>query len=319
MRFKYVLDRIRNAEITKLPFEHVEIENLFDRSDFDEIIKSSEITIPKVNSDKELLDELFSAGYKIISFPGCTTKTSEYLSWHKNKKNNTKSNTACEGFGVVLRLKKATSPIIMELVDFLSSEELKSVIAEKFNIDQPCTYDAGIQKYLDGYEISPHPDIRRKAATYMVNINPHSNSEAMDHHTHYLTFNEDKSYVKEYWLGNKMHDRCWVPWNWCSKIKRQVKNNSMVLFSPSNNSMHGVKANYDHLVAQRTQLYGNLWYGQNEILDTPRWEDLEIKVSKLNTEKATAGLIDKLPDSLKGIVKKIKLVIDDKSVTKRDY
>ena len=44
---------------------------------------------------------------------------------------------------------------------------------EKFGIEyQNCNIDGGIQKYLDGYELSPHPDIRLKAATFMVNINP---------------------------------------------------------------------------------------------------------------------------------------------------
>jgi hypothetical protein len=319
MRFNYVLDKIKDTEISQTPFEHIKIESLFEQSDFDEIIKSPEILLPRVNSDKELFDELFDAGYKIISFPGCTTKISEYIKWHESKKNSTKINTACEGFGVVLRLKEAVTPIVTELVEFLNSDELKVVIAQKFNIDQPCTYDAGVQKYLDGYEISPHPDIRRKAATYMVNINPHSDSEKLDHHTHYLKFNLNKNYVKEYWLGNKMHDRCWVPWSWCSSIKKQVENNSMVLFSPSDYSMHGVKANYDHLAAQRTQLYGNLWYEQKEILDTPRWEDLEIKTSKRNKIKTTAIMADKVPDSIKGIAKKIVSLTSNKSVSKRDY
>ncbi len=36
-------------------------------------------------------------------------------------------------------------------------------LAEKFRINEHTVfYDAGIQKYLDGYEISPHTDIRKK-------------------------------------------------------------------------------------------------------------------------------------------------------------
>jgi hypothetical protein len=33
-----------------------------------------------------------------------------------------------------------------------------------------------------------------------------------------------------------------------------------VFFTPSDASMHAIKANYDHLRTQRTQVYGNLWY-----------------------------------------------------------
>ena len=39
---------------------------------------------------------------------------------------------------------------------------------KKFNINTDSyRSDIGIQKFLDGYEISPHPDIRSKAITFM--------------------------------------------------------------------------------------------------------------------------------------------------------
>lgn len=319
MRFDYVINKIIGAELISEPFEHIQIHDLFNEEDLDEILSSPEIRINKVNTDKELISELLDSGYKVIEFPGCTTKISEYLKWHKNKNAIGKTNSSCEGFGVVLRLKEYSTPIICDLIEFLNSKELKETIAEKFNISRTCTYDAGIQKYLDGYEISPHPDIRRKAATYMVNINPHSNSESLDHHTHYLTFNKSRSYIKEFWSGNKEFDRCWVPWNWCNTVKRQVENNSMVLFSPSNDTMHSVKADYDHLEAQRTQLYGNLWYEQKEILDTPSWEDLNIRAKKVNTEKLTANIVSSTPTPIKNIAKKIKSLSSKKIITKRDY
>jgi hypothetical protein len=41
--------------------------------------------------------------------------------------------------------------------------------------------------------------------------------------------------------------------------------------------MHAVKANYNHLNGQRTQLYGNLWYKNVSTLDKLEWESLVIE------------------------------------------
>ena len=69
-------------------------------------------------------------------------------------------------------------------------------------------YDGGIQKYLDGYEISPHPDIRRKAATFMVNVNPSRTiRKKMNHHTHYMKLTETRKYVQTLWEGNPNIER----------------------------------------------------------------------------------------------------------------
>ena len=89
-------------------------------------------------------------------------------------------------------------------------------------------------------------------------------SEKLDHHTHYMKFKKAYSYIEEFWEGNPDVDRAWVPWDWATTVKQQFKNNSIVLFSPSNSTLHSVKANYDHLITQRTQLYGNLWFKTNK-------------------------------------------------------
>ena len=69
------------------------------------------------------------------------------------------------------------------------SKSFIDALLSKFNISGvDIEYDAGIQKYLDGYEISPHPDIRRKLLTFMVNINPSNSSESNNHHTHIQSF-----------------------------------------------------------------------------------------------------------------------------------
>jgi hypothetical protein len=188
------------------------------------------------------------------------------------------------GFGITLRLLEPKTDVVRRLKSFLEREELNRALAEKFGIPfEETRADNGIQKYLDGYEISPHPDVRRKALTFMVNINPHQDSEELNHHTHYLTFKDRYRYVREFWARNPNLERSWVPWTWCETVAVQTDNNSIVLFSPADDTMHAVKASYDHLKAQRTQLYGNLWYkDRHQGLKTVWWPSLDV----LNAGKA---------------------------------
>ena len=94
---------------------------------------------------------------------------------------------------------------------YINSKESKQVLCNKFEIDFKDVYlDVGIQKYLNGYEISPHPDVRKKALTFMININPGINSEEADFHTHYLRFIDSKKYIYDFWKYNNQFDRCWV-------------------------------------------------------------------------------------------------------------
>ena len=83
--------------------------------------------------------------------------------------------------------------------------------------------------------------------------------------------------MEKFWRDCEDADRQWVPWAWCSTKFVQSKNNSIVLFSPSNDTMHGVKVNYDHLVTQRTQLYGNFWFKNSNTKYSPSWEQLEAR------------------------------------------
>jgi len=176
---------------------------------------------------------------------------------------------------------------------------------------------------LDGYEISPHPDVRKKAATFMVNINPSSESEKMNHHTHYLKFKESYAYVKQFWSGNRQIDRAWVPWSWTDTVKQQTKNNTIVLFSPSNDTLHGVKADYNHLSTQRTQLYGNLWYKTSSTTTRLKWENMDLvnpkKIVPVPRKKNWKGkIMETLPKSVKEKVKNIITPTSNK-VGKRDY
>jgi len=273
-KYQYLLEKIQNEEFQDKPFKHLYIENFFNKEDFNEIINSPQIKLKNCFSDNELFNELTKSGYGIISFPGTTDNFREYENWHKNKKRNNLVSSATDSFGIVFRM-ESPDEILKDLFNFIGSEEFNATLAEKFNIPiNNCTYDNGIQKYLDGYEISPHPDIRRKALTFMVNINP--NYSKQDYNTHYLRFKEEFKYVQSFWEGNPDIDRCWVPWSWCESIKTQSVNNSIVVFSPSNDTIHAVKANYDHLNSQRTQLYGNIWYNENSPTVKPEWEEFDI-------------------------------------------
>jgi hypothetical protein len=305
MQFQYLIDKINSAKFEDYPFSHIQINNLFNDNHLKQILAANEIAVPSVQSDEQLFSSLFEKGYKIINFPGCITDRDIYLKWHKDKSSNHTTNSACEGFGMTLRLMSPTSAIVSDLSEFMKGREFQEALAAKFGLDLGAvTYDTGIQKYLDGYEISPHPDIRRKALTYMVNINPDAQSEKQDHHTHYLTFRDEFKYVQAYWDGHLNEDRCWVPWTWCETKKVQRENNSMVIFAPKNDTMHGVKTAYNHLSGQRTQMYGNLWYKEVKVQEGPAWEDLRIGAkapASSTTLKARVKAF--VPASVKDLVK----------------
>ena len=275
-------------------------------SHFEEIINCLEIASPNANDDRSLINGLIQKGFKPIAFPGCVTDIDEYISWHEWRKKIAKDST-CEGFGMALRLYAIKSNILNDLNTFLGSVEFNSAVAEKFNIEiESCYFDGGIQKYLDGYEISPHPDIRKKAATFMVNINPSAKSEAMDHHTHYMELKKNYRYVEEFWAGNETIDRAWVPWEWADTVKLQTKNNSIVLFSPSNDTLHAVKANYDHLQTQRTQLYGNLWFHESKVDKNLSWQYLDLpSIKPVPANGLKKKLSDALPDGIRRAIKKV--------------
>lgn len=289
-----IIAKIEQAEIQTEPFRHLELFDLFPQDIFEQIISAPEVALGQQANDRELVNTLAAGGWKPIPFPGTTENVETYLKWHANGGKVLNTNT-CEGMGITFRLFTFQSPIMLQVQEMLQSDEFKNAIAKKFGVAlEEMTYDAGIQKYLDGYEISPHPDIRRKALTYMVNINPAPESEKMEYHTHYMRFRPERQYVGSYWQHNDSSERCWVPWDWCETVKQQRQNNSMVIFAPSNDTMHAILAHYDHLSNQRTQLYGNLWHkNPKPIALSPDWEHYVIG------EKSAANLKRKVPDFIK--------------------
>ena len=319
--FTYLIKKIRDKSFETEPFKHIYIENFFSEDHFSKIINATELISPVVNNDKDLIKGLLQKGFKIIPFPGCVTDIDEYIGWHEGNK-KLSHHTACEGFGITLRLFEFQSKILKKLNEFLVSEDFNSAISDKFGFSfKDCEIDSGIQKYLDGYEISPHPDIRKKASTFMVNINSSNKSEQLNHHTHYLKLKKSYNYVEEFWKGNPNIDRAWIPWTWTDSIKQQVKNNSIVIFSPSNNTLHGVKADYNHLSTQRTQLYGNLWYKVNPAVKNLEWENLDLP-NALPVHKNNLSYKQKitrlLPSNIKTLLRKI-IRGKNSNIGKRDF
>jgi hypothetical protein len=258
--FNSLITKIKDADFTREPYRHIFIQDFIEPIYFDSIIYSDEILLSRSNNTEELAGLIQEKGWEPIQFPGTTTNLEEYILWENGLQEDSNVDT-CEGFGMVFRLKRPKTQILSDIQEFLQSDQFIEVLCDKFGLDNSNVYaDTGIQKYLNGYEISPHPDVRSKALTFMVNINSSEKSETLDYHTKYMTFKSKYKYVQEFWKYNDRYDRCWVPWSWCETAFEQAVNNSIVIFSPSDNTLHAVKASYDHLETQRTQLYGNLWY-----------------------------------------------------------
>lgn len=313
MDFSYILEKIKNAEFLTEPFKHIEINNLFKEGDFKKIIESQEIATKKASSDDELIDILLSQGYEVVNFFGATVDRKKYVEWHKDKDKKKFVDLFLKGFqdldgpantldrlsfldlpregsstlgplltinsaGMVFRLKSQKSEAMVTLKEFFNSEEWCNCIAEKFNIDRSyCSYDFGVQKYLDGYGMKPHPDVRQKTLTFLMNINPNPSSIDEDHHTSLFKFKPEWKYVQRFWEENPSCDRSWVPWDWCEKVKVHNANNSIIFYVPSNDTLHGVKTNYDHKIYQRTQLYGNMLYHASPATSRVSWQDLSAK------------------------------------------
>ncbi len=277
-KFSYIIDRIHGTEFSTHPFKHLYVPDLFSADHFAEITSAREVNLRQAESDEDLISVLHENKFKEISFPGTTTDLPVYLRWHKAFKEGKESNNGlCDGFGVTMRLQETDEgSILREVADFFKSPEFWAALTSKFEIRRTdVRVDVGLQKYLDGYEISPHPDIRLKAMTFMINLNPAAQSENIDYHTSYLTFRPEKDHVRQFWIENPTIDRFWVPWAWCDVKTKQTKNNSVVIFSPADDTMHAVRAHYDHLATQRTQFYGNLWYTKANAKSTHTWADFK--------------------------------------------
>jgi len=261
--FNYLIDKIYDADFILDPFKFIYLENFFSEEHFQRILACKQIKVPQFNSTKEMCNEL-SKTYKYSPqhLPGCTTDLKSYLLWHDTRKTGkgVANQDLLEGYGIAFRLKKYQDNILKDLVNFFNGDAWHNCIKEKFNKTGETVVETAIQKYLSGYEISPHPDIRLKCATYMININTDLEAERLKIHTHFMTFKEEMKWIFEEWRTVQDKDTCWVPWEWATTKYEHSVNNSITMFAPDYNTLHAVKLDYDHTKFQRTQVYGNLWY-----------------------------------------------------------
>ena len=87
--------------------------------------------------------------------------------------------------------------------------------------------------------------------------------------------------------------------------------------------MHAVKAKYDHLPYQRTQIYGNLWYKKElkkikSIISQPKWENFVIKKSGQKPQTTIATKIFDKTRSLFKTQKKIISASDAKILSRKE-
>jgi hypothetical protein len=281
-KFNYIIEKIQAADFIFKPFRHLYVENLLNQEHFDLFEKNPQINFAEFDITEELIQHLLENDYVIQKFPGCTESIDEYLKYLKSG-DWPVDTQRLEAFGLAFRLKEIKNPVLQELVEFLNSPTFQSALMEKFSITRPNKIETAIQKYLTGYEISPHPDVRGKCLTYLVNTNTTELAEQdKTIHTHLLKFKTDKAFVADFWRDFPEYNTDWVPWDWCESKKIISTNNSLVMFAPSFDTLHAIKLKYDHCKFQRTQLYGNLWYTDTVKVKKLKWNEIEGKVRALN-------------------------------------
>lgn len=152
-RFQYLAARVKDAEIVREPFPHLYIADFLSETDFKAITTADEVALLQAENIEQLFSSLERAGYEPIKFPGCTTSKDDYLAWITTSSKPSGTHAACEGQGMALRLMRPTSPDVTELNGFFSSGELADLLKEMFGLTGETRIEAGVQKYLHGYEI----------------------------------------------------------------------------------------------------------------------------------------------------------------------
>ncbi len=264
--FRYLIAKIESAPFIDEPFRHVNVFDFFSAEHFARLIAEPQITRPCAATVEALIDDLTKQGYEPQPFPGCITSVDEYIRYiHDADAFNREllegyGRELLEGYGLTMRLRTYRSAFLRRLIEFLNGNEFLASLRAKFGVTGDATIETAIQKNLRGYEISPHCDTRRKALTYMVNIYSTDEAEQQAIHTHLLKFKPEYQYLYDFWRCNADVATCWVPWSWCETVKQTNRNNSIIIFRPSWDTVHAVKLHYDHLRYQRNQIYGNLWH-----------------------------------------------------------
>lgn len=267
--FGYLLDRVRDAEFFDEPFLHLEINPFLNEQHLNDLMTDPDIHMPPFNSSRHLIKTLMTRGYEVQEFPGSITSIPTYLKELEENPDHSRQDSIdlneMVGRGMTFRLKETRSDTYglktySRLLAFMNSEEWRVALLSKFNITRDTTIFSSIQKYLKKYIISPHPDHKTKALTYVMNINRDEEAAARaEAGTNLFAIDPENQWVERVWK-NCSFERAWIPWRWASLAKTINENNNMLVFSPHESSLHGIHLNYDHLRWQRTQLYGNAFY-----------------------------------------------------------
>lgn len=273
--FTYILDKIRRASFIQHPFPHLDIQNVLSDEHLQIILSDPQLHFPEVKDHDSLHRELTRKKWKIQPFPGCVSSWKAYKESLNATTDFTSSNPV-ESTGITFRLVSYQQEFTQLLMEFFNSSLFHRTLTDKFNIQKNNTIISAIQKNLTGYEISPHPDVRKKCLTYLLNINNPAIDD-MDCHTHFLQFKDPYKYIEQYWEEHPRVERCWVPWDWCTTTKMARRNNSMIMFRPNSSpaSLHAIKLDYNHLPFQRTQIYGNLLYTHSPQRTSSKYHDLK--------------------------------------------
>ena len=205
-RFEYLIEKITNAPFADKPFRHLTILNFFNSEHFNLIISDPQIFCRKFEDNRDLIDGLISQGYIPQPFPGCVTDIDHYLRYLDNPIKNFSNSQikgygrdVIEGYGMTMRLSDIRSEFLNDLNKFLNSERFLKALKTKFDIIENVNVETAYQKNLSGYEISPHPDTRNKALTYMVNIYTDSSASKLDIHTRLMRFKGKYDYLYSFW------------------------------------------------------------------------------------------------------------------------
>tara|TARA_B100000287_G_C20640758_1_gene783369 strand:- start:1110 stop:1940 length:831 start_codon:yes stop_codon:yes gene_type:complete len=274
-QFSYISEKIINAPFFEYPCKHLEINNFLNDEHLNIILNDKQIHFEETSSTKHLLDRLNELNYKVQKFPGCISNPDEYLRLlNSGELGNIKFDTPVESYGITYRLDEYRNNFIKDLISYMNGKEFKESLEEKFKITRKSDIISAIQKNLTRYEISPHPDIKEKCLTYLLNINKDDSVENCNVHTFLLRFKDEYKHIPEIWENRIDIDRCWVPWSWCEKVKTISKNNTLVMFQPSNDTLHAIKLDYNHNKFQRTQIYGNLMYSNPKTFKKITYRDL---------------------------------------------
>lgn len=267
--FDYLLDRVRDAEWVSEPFPHLEIYPFLSDEHLHDLVTDPDVTLPPFNSSRHLIKTLMTRGYEVQQFPGSITSIPTYLEELEKLPCHSREESIAlnemVGRGLTMRLKETKSDVsgsktYSRLLAFMNSEDWRDALLNKFNITRETTIFSAIQKYLKKYIISPHPDHKTKALTYVMNINRDEEAAARaEAGTNLFAIDPNNQWVERVWK-NCTFERAWIPWQWARRAKTINENNNMLVFSPHESSLHGIHLDYDHLQWQRTQLYGNAFY-----------------------------------------------------------